>query len=712
LGNSFPRRLANDQLRWLNLKPGIHTPDAKEHASRQTRTARALLQRFFGPAAVHGVILGDEVGMGKTYEALAVIAAVFKHRPMARILVLTHSSSMADTWLERWNWFCDNTVARGIQDRFPKGNLIDDVRTLRSGQLGFASYDWLKRVPPNELRYALKRAFKGRWLRLKVRRRLVKDLFGKAIAPVKGEIAAKIPQRALDQFWKDNYDPESRNWWHPRSAMAELRCLVFRASRAKRQVDLLVVDEAHKLASHQRNMFFSEVLGGRARRALYVTATPFSLSVDQLYDRIEDMHVVTGADTDNLALLKKDLFSYRDIVRSRSRLAPELKNRLQDRLRRYLVRSQWKAKIAPGVPRRIQKKIKVDTSFSDERQANAMLALETAFVLLARIGGRTHNTTHRETLCSSYAAIRNAAERSRASGTAFAPYLKSLTAMLPRKAEHPKFDAVVDYLSQIARRREKVVVFCGRIATLTALRRALHDQLHPEMQTERNLWDRVRSRLRREEKKEGRALIDSDNLPKLRLAVHRFGDVPRGREAHALRQIQQHICEAGGPSDGGRSFSNWHQSWGSRRRIDWVGVLAGQQGDDKTNRSPEAVQFAFNLPGPPYILLCTEIAREGIDLHLWCRRIVQYDLEWNPALMEQQIGRIDRIGSLSRRKSRSIEVVWAWMPGTYEEYIAKKVQGRLEMMKVLLGAGEWIAASPEDQEAISELDRYKLNFAP
>jgi SNF2 family DNA or RNA helicase len=99
-------------------------------------------------------------------------------------------------------------------------------------------------------------------------------------------------------------------------------------------------------------------------------------------------------------------------------------------------------------------------------------------------------------------------------------------------------------------------------------------------------------------------------------------------------------------------------------------------------------------------------------LHLWCRRIVQYDLEWNPALMEQQIGRIDRIGSLSRRKSRSIEVVWAWMPGTYEEYIAKKVQGRLEMMKVLLGAGEWIAASPEDQEAISELDRYKLNFAP
>src|SRR5438046_9549020 len=84
---------------------------------------------------------------------------------------------------------------------------------------------------------------------------------------------------------------------------------------------------------------------------------------------------------------------------------------------------------------------------------------------------------------------------------------------------------------------------------------------------------------------------------------------------------------------------------------------------------PEAVQFAFNLPGPPYVLLCTKIAREGIDLHLWCRRVVQYDLEWNPALMEQQIGIVDRIGSLSRRAAKPVEVVWAWVPGTYEEYM-------------------------------------------
>ena len=128
----------------------------------------------------------------------------------------------------------------------------------------------------------------------------------------------------------------------------------------------------------------------------------------------------------------------------------------------------------------------------------------------------------------------------------------------------------------------------------------------------------------------------------------------------------------------------WDQSWGPRRRVDWVGVLAGEYGDEEGRRSPEVLQFAFNLPGPPYVLLCTRIAREGIDLHLWCRRVVQYDLEWNPALMEQQVGRVDRIGSLSRRDSKPVEVVWAWVPGTYEEYMARKVRERMEMMKVLL----------------------------
>jgi hypothetical protein len=61
---------------------------------------------------------------------------------------------------------------------------------------------------------------------------------------------------------------------------------------------------------------------------------------------------------------------------------------------------------------------------------------------------------------------------------------------------------------------------------------------------------------------------------------------------------------------------------------------------------------------------------------------------------------------------KPVEVVWAWAPGTYEEYMARKVKERMEMMKVLLGAGEWLASSPEQQQTIVDLDAYQLQFAP
>lgn len=705
----FPRSLARDQLRWLNLGAGAQI-EARD-VLRQRRSARALLRRLFGPDAVPGVILGDEVGMGKTYEALAVIAALFKHVPKARVVVLTHNDPMAKTWWERWASFRNRAVAPDWRTYLHEGELLGDVGELARGSLEFASYDRLKRTPTHELRCALERCFQGRWLRSKARRRLAWELLKTRIAPTDGEIADGIPLGALDQFWRDHYDRKERTWQHPWGARSDLRRLVHRASRTRRWVDLLVVDEAHKVASDQRSMFFAEVLRSRARRALYVTATPFSLSVDQLCERIADMHVVTGTPSDGLKTLEKDLEIFGEIVRSRGPLPPSLKRRLEDRLRRYLVRSLWGDEVARSVPRRKTVPLDVNASIQDEGQAHAMLALETAFVRLSEARGRTHSTTHRETLCSSYAAIREAAESSRARGAAFAPYVASLAAVLPSQGEMPKFEAVLAQLAELARRQEKAVVFCGRVATIAELRRALHARLRDEIESERNRWTRVRSRLRRAERK-GLALVDRDDLPRLRLAVHRFGEVGPGREASALRRLQRLLDASGEPGEERSRAELWDQSWGPRRRIDWVGVLAGRHGDHEERRSPEAVQFAFNLPGPPYVLLCTEIAREGIDLHLWCRRVVQYDLEWNPALMEQQIGRVDRIGSLSRRVSRPVEVVWAWVPGTYEEYMARKVCERMEMMKVLLGAGEWLAASPEEQETVADLERYRLDFAP
>ena len=59
----------------------------------------------------------------------------------------------------------------------------------------------------------------------------------------------------------------------------------------------------------------------------------------------------------------------------------------------------------------------------------------------------------------------------------------------------------------------------------------------------------------------------------------------------------------------------------------------------------EALKRAFNAEPttePLRILICTDAAREGINLQNRCYDLIHFDLPWNPARIEQRNGRIDR----------------------------------------------------------------------
>lgn len=76
---------------------------------------------------------------------------------------------------------------------------------------------------------------------------------------------------------------------------------------------------------------------------------------------------------------------------------------------------------------------------------------------------------------------------------------------------------------------------------------------------------------------------------------------------------------------------------------DGVALLYG--GMDAWHR--EQLRLAFQEPpedNPVRILLATDAASEGIDLHEHCHRLVNYDIPFNPNKLEQRIGRIDRYG--------------------------------------------------------------------
>ena len=59
-----------------------------------------------------------------------------------------------------------------------------------------------------------------------------------------------------------------------------------------------------------------------------------------------------------------------------------------------------------------------------------------------------------------------------------------------------------------------------------------------------------------------------------------------------------------------------------------------------------AVQRTFNRSGG--VLLATDAAAEGLNLHSQCRLVVHYELPWSPSRLEQRTGRVDRIGQQRR----------------------------------------------------------------
>ena len=69
----------------------------------------------------------------------------------------------------------------------------------------------------------------------------------------------------------------------------------------------------------------------------------------------------------------------------------------------------------------------------------------------------------------------------------------------------------------------------------------------------------------------------------------------------------------------------------------------GPDGMDELDR--ENVKAAFNSPASPVrILVATDAASEGLNLHRTARYLLHYDCPWNPSRLEQRNGRLDRYG--------------------------------------------------------------------
>lgn len=111
------------------------------------------------------------------------------------------------------------------------------------------------------------------------------------------------------------------------------------------------------------------------------------------------------------------------------------------------------------------------------------------------------------------------------------------------------------------------------------------------------------------------------------------------------------------------------------------------------------LQLAFNREQawPKVLVAQSAVGREGLNLHKACRTVVLLHLEWNPAVVEQQIGRVDRLGSLWEKKLKEalernvppdqlprIHVRPVVFEGTYDETISEVLGERWNNLRAQL----------------------------
>jgi len=142
------------------------------------------------------------------------------------------------------------------------------------------------------------------------------------------------------------------------------------------------------------------------------------------------------------------------------------------------------------------------------------------------------------------------------------------------------------------------------------------------------------------------------------------------------------------------------------------------KGGDQTGR--ERVFGGFNSPLFPDILVCTSVGAEGIDLHRYCRNVIHYDLAWNPAVLEQRTGRVDRIGSKTFREraltgdvaARYLDVGIPYLAGTYDERMFEELRMRAQVFEVMTGGDVAIDdADATDEAKDGEGEGKGLRFA-
>ncbi len=119
-------------------------------------------------------------------------------------------------------------------------------------------------------------------------------------------------------------------------------------------------------------------------------------------------------------------------------------------------------------------------------------------------------------------------------------------------------------------------------------------------------------------------------------------------------------------------------------RVDHRGrllVFTGQTSLAERDRIKIAFSAPFDME-PVSILVCTDAAREGLNLQARCHDLIHVDLPWNPSRLEQRNGRIDR----KLQPSKFVNCRYFFYAQREEDRVLDALVRKTEVIRRQLGA--------------------------
>ena len=128
-------------------------------------------------------------------------------------------------------------------------------------------------------------------------------------------------------------------------------------------------------------------------------------------------------------------------------------------------------------------------------------------------------------------------------------------------------------------------------------------------------------------------------------------------------------------------FTRWRETQTTIQSfLEKQGISCGLINGDSNTRNQETIaRFKKDLPDI-HVIVSTEAGSEGVNLQA-ANVLVNYDLPWNPMIVEQRIGRIQRLAS----NYANVSIFNIVLKNTFEEYIVGRLMEKLQMASHAIG---------------------------